>query len=89
MSRALVIPFDEPSIGAFDEDSCSHFSSLTAAQERSSSAIGWAIKQRQEFRATEVNSNILPEVRRRLPQSDSRLCQGYACLLHFANKVYN
>ena len=41
MSRALTIPFDAPSIGAVDKESCSHFNLLEAAQKRSLSAIGY------------------------------------------------
>ena len=89
-SRALVIPFKTPSIGPTEQTESDAFGNLTTAQQRASSAIGWAISLGKDYYNTgkdNVCSTMLPIVRDSLPGVDPRLCLGYACLLHFATKV--
>ena len=84
-----MIPFNGPGIGAVDQDSSNKFSILDTASKNCSSAVGWAVKQREIFDKSVITSTILPEVVKRLESCSERLCSGYACLLYFANKVYS
>lgn len=65
---------------------------LTAAQQQASSAIGWVIglgKLFEENSDRYIPNCLLPAVREALPEVDPRLCTGYACLLFFAEKVFD
>lgn len=89
-SRALMIPFSQPSIGPKDEEASRAFSALAGAQRAASSAVGWAISLGQHFSEDaeeEVSRRLTTAVRARMPGTDPRLVTGYACLLYFAEKV--
>lgn len=91
-SRALVIPFNTPSIGPRSEIQSRDFGLLATAQREASSTIGWAISLGKSFKlsgVSDVQHRINPAVRTRLPGVDPRLCTGYSCLLYFAEKVHN
>ena len=87
-----MIPFSKPSIGPKCEGDNQAFTMLTAAQQQASSAIGWVIglgKLFEESSDRDIPNRLLPAVREALPGVDSRLCTGYACLLFFAEKVFD
>lgn len=89
-SRALLIPFKEPSIGPKSTAESLAFANLSRTRKVASRAIGWVISLRKclvEGGGFREIREMLPTVQEKLPGVDPRLCTGYACLLYFAKKV--
>lgn len=63
---------------------------FTDVQNKSSSAVGWAIRMGKKFSnggVQEIAQRILPLTRTLLPKVDPRLSTGYATLLYFCEQV--
>lgn len=88
-SRALVIPFQMPTIGPLNDTDVDAFCQLSTAQTNVSSAVGWAISLGRQLQLeSETTSTILSRAKNLLPGIDPRLCMGYSLLIYFTQKVH-
>ena len=88
-SRAMIIPFKEPTIGPKTTHESLAFAELTNTRKKASCVIGWVICLRKSLLQqgfAEIRE-MLTTTREKLPGVDPRLCMGYSCLLYFAHKV--
>lgn len=84
-SRALILPFQKPTVGPKTQAEMMQFQHLMGILEETSSAVGWAISVGKLLK--EEHFHIQPRVRAKLVGVDPRLCTGYATLLFCVEKV--
>lgn len=88
-SRALVIPFNKPTVGPQTDEESAIFRQMNSIQYKASSAIGWAIQLGEQLKSdTEyIHGELASRVRKRLHSIEPRQSSGYSILLYFAEKV--
>ena len=86
-SRAIIIPFQNPTIGPVNDTDVEAFARLAEAQKEATRAVGWAIslgKTLVQADAANVAGSLLASVKELLPGIDPHLCVEYSLLIYFA-----
>ena len=87
-SRALVIPFENPTVGPQSDADIQSFKHLLEVLHAASAAVGWAISMGKTIlEGGHLQGDCQTRVRSRLQGVDPRLCTGYCTLLFCAEKV--